>query len=409
MVTVDPSTAVIATSVSGIVAGDPHLPKDLWPNIVLHLPQESIENVMFVCQYFRTLAQPQFFRTLAVKPYGLGVDSGSCSPRNEADSNWISQKLQFYSSPMITRHIHVCRISPHRRRRNRYSISPDNEEDSGRVIVNDVFDLLPNCPNLTELDLDCVRLTAENLRQISRIPRLHSVVITCCSTTSPTPVRLCIKTVLFKRYSRLTSTYGANTSVLLSSLLSADVTESLCFMSDGISVVPYDVVHMLPLHCLHTLCIDDGAVTRTSFSSFLSHLPSLREIIIRANSPISAFLESPLPPLALPLLEAYEGPLECMYHIAQGRPIRHLRILGANPVNVLLGMLRCFKSTVELESLQFQVDHVNITLLDRLFDEHDGFPELKALGIEFDIMDYKVTLLLLTAHNSSADIKIDRY
>lgn len=399
-------TVILDTSVSGFSPGDPLLPKDVWPNIVSHLSHESIENVMFVCQYFRTLAQPRFFRTLAVKPYG--VDGRTCSPRNQADSNWISQKLRFYSSSIITRHVQVCRMSPHRRQRHTYTTSPDNGEDSGRAIVNDVFDLLPNYPNLTELDLDCVCLTAQNLRQISRIPNLCSVLFTCCSTTSSTPFRLGIKTVLFTQYSRFTSMHGTSTPVLLSSLLNADVTESLCLMGNGISVAPYDA-HMLPLRCLRTLCIDDAAITRASLPSFLSQLSSLREIIICPNGSTFTSLGSPLPPSTLPLLEAYEGPLKCIYHIAQGRPIRHLRISGNNLVNDLLRILLCFKSTVELESLQFQVDHVNMALLDQLFDELNGFLTLKALAIEFDIMDYKVASLPLTIHDSSFDIKINRY
>src|SRR6266436_1425996 len=115
MVLLFPVTEVQAIDVSslhGLPSGDPRLPPDIWPDIVSHLSFESIECVMFVCHYFRTLAQPFFFRTLAVKPFILYPSI--CSPRKEDDINWIWQKLDFYSSPTIARHVRFCRISPYR-------------------------------------------------------------------------------------------------------------------------------------------------------------------------------------------------------------------------------------------------------------------------------------------------------
>jgi len=384
---------VIDVSSLELPNGDPRLPTDVWPDIISHLSFESLESVMFVCHYFRTLAQPFFFRTLAVKPFILY--SLRPTQRNEDDCNWIRQKLEFYSSPTIARHVQFCRITPYRPS-DINSVLQGFGTDRGRSIIDAIFQLLPQLTNLTEVDLDTVHLTADNMKQMSRIPRLNTVFVANCTTMAP-PVRLAPKTVLL----RLKRRRGLQQDVLLSSLLQPDVVECLCMTGDSVAAAFHDIARLPPLQCLRTLCINYSTALLASFLPCLAQLPALREIILRAHGIYSPALQgSPLlPPSAIPLLEKYEGPLELAGYFGQGRPLQHLKLCGVGTGDDLLKHLSTLNSDADIEALEFHVVDVNKSLLDRLFDARLGFPRIKALDITFDSMDHKASWLTASLSN----------
>ena len=371
--------------------GDPRLPKDVWPDIVSHLSHESIENAMFVCRYFRTLAQPYFFRMLAIKPFN--VENRfllSCSSRDEEDSSWIWRKLKFYSSPTIARHVQFCRISPFRRL-DGYSIPESHDRDCGLAIVDAIFELLPQFTNLKEIDLDSVDLTEENIKQLSRIHHFDTVSITDCNMTA-TPIRLAVQRVVLQSHFALPR--GNSSLQLLSSLLQPAVTECLC-LNDGAAVAAFfDLASRLPpLRHLHTLYINISCTDVTSFVSLLPQLPALREITVDKARGGSYPYSSPLPPSTLPLLESYEGPLHLAEYFCQGRPIRHLKLTGMSTADDIFRHLQNLRSSsTGLESLGFHVGVVDKPLLQRLFDKRVGFPQIKALEITFDMIDHKASL-----------------
>jgi hypothetical protein len=330
--------------------GHPRLPKDVWPDIVSHLSHESIENTMFVCRYFRTLAQPYFFRMLAIKPFN--VENRfllSCYSRDEEDSSWIWQKLKFYSSPTIARHVQFCRISPFRHLEG-YSIA---QSHSGRAIVDAIFELLPQLTNLKEIDLDSVDLTEENIKQLSRIHHFDTVSITDCNMTA-TPIRLAVQRALLQSHFALSR--GNSSLQLLSSLLALQpaVTECLC-LNDGAAVAAFfDLASRLPpLRHLHTLYTDISCTDVTSFISRLPQLPALREITFDKARGGSYPYSSPLPPSTLPLLESYEGPLHLAEYFCQGRPIRHLKLCGMSTADDIFRHLQNLRSSTGIESLGF--------------------------------------------------------
>lgn len=370
-----------------LLTGDPSLPKDVWPDIVFHLSPESIENVMLVCHYFRTLAQPSFFRNLAIKPFNM--DAFMRSSRNQEDINWIRQKLQFYSSPTIARHVEFCRISPHHLAETYLLPRRRDRGDRGRAIINALFELLPRLPNLTELDLDMVYLTDDDMKQISRIPRLNTILLRGCRITALTPTRLAVQTVLLNRCSGL---IPHDPSIMLSSLLRPNAVECLCIMGDSVEATFFHIENMPPLHCLRTVCIHHSALT--SFLPCLPHIPALRELILYTHDMSDHVYSGPasFSSHTIPLLERYEGPLHPARYFGQGRPVRHLKIWGANATDIVLSLLRTFDSGVDLESLEFYVFDVTESLLLGLFDRYLGFPRLKALEIKFDCMDHKVRL-----------------
>jgi hypothetical protein len=367
--------------------GDSRLPNDVWPDIVSHLSYESVENVMFVCRYFRTLAQPSFFRMLAVKPFN--VDPFGRSSRNDDDTSWIRQKLQFYSSPTIARQVQFCRISPHRLSEPD-STSQNDDEDCGRAIIDAVFELLPQLTNLMGVELDLMHLADDNMKQMSCILHLNTLLLRNCTTTVTTPIRLAVQTVLLNRRGALAPLGEDDPSKLLSSLLHPNV-ECLCIMGDAVGPMFFYIKRTPPLHFLRSVCIHHSALV--SFLPCLSQLPALLEIILHTHD-VSFFVypgPSSLPPFAIPLLESYEGPLCQAGCFGQGRPIRHLRFWGMNAAHIILNQLHALESGADLESLEFYVNDINESLLVALFDKHLGFPKLKALDIKFDHMDPKVS------------------
>ncbi|KIM73869.1 hypothetical protein PILCRDRAFT_828697 [Piloderma croceum F 1598] len=401
MVRLDLVTDIGAIDVSSLELpnGGPRLPTDLWPDIISHLSFESLESVMFVCHYFRTLAQPFFFRTLAIKPFALYLSW--TRQRNEDDCNWIKQKLEFYSSPTIARHVQICRITPYRPS----GINSAFGTDRGRSTIDPIFKLLPQLTNLTEIDLDTVHLTEDNMKQMSRIPRLNTVFVKNCIVMA-LPIRLAAKTV-FLRLKRCRSFHPSQPNALLLSLLQPDVVESLCMTGDPVAADFDDIARLPSLQCLHTLCINYSTALLASFLPCLTQLPVLREIILRVHSTYSPALQSSflLPPSAIPLLEKYGGPLELAGYFGQGRPLKHLKLCGVHTGDNLLKHLSALNSDADIEALEFHVVDVNKSLLDGLFDTRLGFPSIKALDITFDSMDHKLLTCVLPTMRLPLDIE----
>jgi hypothetical protein len=339
---------------------------------------------MFVCQYFRTLAQPSFFRLLAVKPFS--IDGHGRFARHEDDINWIRQKLEFYSSPTIARHVQFCRISPHHLAQEDPNLR-SNDVDSGLPIMDAVFELLPQFLNLREVDLTLVHLTDSNMRQISRILRLDTILLRDCRLMATTSIRLTVQTVLLSRSRR---PFLHDTSTLLPSLLQSNRVKCLCIMGGPWLDISFHMSRMLPLHCLCTLCIHHSALI--SFLPCLPRLPALLELMLHTHDTSSPVYPCPssLPPHNIPLLETYDGPLHHIRCFAQGRPVRHLRLWGMTAGDIVLNHLLALNSTADLESLEFYVNEVNESLLTILCDKNCGFPKIKALSIKFDYMDHKV-------------------
>jgi len=397
--------SIDTSSSSDISPGGVRLPRDIWPDIVSHLSFESIENVMFVCHYFRKLAQPSLFQMLAVKPFNM--ERYRRSSRNEVDIRWILQKLEFYSSPTIARHVQFCRISPNFLSPHPTSALQIDAPDIGRDIIDAVFELLSRFTNLIEVDFNFVRLTDSNIQQLSQIRCLNTALLRHCKIAATTPVRINVPTVLLN-YSRggfSTLYYLQEPFGVLSYFLQPNAVECLCIMGGLLGEPFFQATFTSPLHRLRTLCFHYTALF--SFLPSLLRLPNLLEIILytRDTTKQADPVLPSLSPYTVPHLERYDGPLIQVGCFGQGRPIRHLTFWGMNTEEVILRQLQALNSTADLESLEFHVNMVSELLLVALFDKHLGFPKLKALDIIFDYMDTKILTHVLPRIQLPPDIE----
>lgn len=367
----------------------PRIPQDLWPNIVSQLPFESVENVIFTCRYFRALAQPLFFRTLAVKHVDVRQRRRSrpvVDGRTAEEEEWILDKLRFYSSSSIARHVEFCRIAPHRHRVPR---SSDRQlpiyENDGREIIDKTFNLVHMFSNLTSIYLEWVHLTNENLVQLASASSLEKAVLSSCAfPVDNSPVSLSIKNVLMNDF------HPIHDWPLISSFVNPDIVESLCVLRN---VAFATLSNPKPYPNLTVLCIDLTCAVQATFPAFLEETPSLRDLILYRTSPTLIARCPPILPDAVPHLEAFEGPIGWAHSFTEGRTIRHLSVWELEPTEHLPSVFR--ESLVMildyfLESVKIKVNTLDASLLSSIFER---LPNLKALEISCVHMDTKASQL----------------
>ena len=368
------------------VSATPRIPQDLWPNIVSQLAFESLENVMFTCRYLRTLAQPLFFRTLAARHVEVGQRWRSPPPhvygRAADDEKWILDKLQFYSSDSVSRHVQSCRIAP---RQHLEESSLGLYEDDGRKIVDEIFSLMPTFFNLTSIYLEWVRFTHENLVQLARVSSLERAVFISCELIGGySPVYLSIKCVLVNAF------HPIHYQPLISRVINPDIIESLCVLRN---VALTTVANPKPYRHLQALCIDVTYSDLSAFVTFLEEVPNLRELIFyNTRTPMANF--PAILSHAIPHLESFEGPIEWAHNFTGSRTIRHLNVWPLDLTSQDLPFR--FRSHLAnnldgfVESLTLKIRTLDDIFLYTIFERS---PNLKALEIRSDKIDTKVSPL----------------
>ena len=334
------------------------------------------------CRYFRTLTQPLFFRTLVVRHVQVVGQWFCCNVYGRAtdDQKWILDKLQFYSSDSISRHVQSCYIAPQPRSLGPIPVYKTN----GRKIVDKIFSLMPTFFNLTSIYLEWVRFTDENLVQLARVSSLERAVFISCELMGGySLVPLSIKCVLMNTF------HHTRDRSLISCVINPDIIESLCVLQN---VARTMVANPRPYRTLKGLWMDATCSDLSTWATFLEEVLNLRELIFHRATPTAYF--PALVSHAIPHLESFEGPVEWAHNFTGSRTIRHLSVWPLYLTSQDLPSR--FRSHLAknldgfVESLTLKIPTLDDILLYTIFERS---PNLKALEIWSEKIDTKVSPL----------------
>ncbi|KAJ6514313.1 hypothetical protein C8R47DRAFT_1090915 [Mycena vitilis] len=178
---------------SDVPPQSPHLPDEIWTEVLAHLPRDMLSNVNLTSLRLHCLTRPLLFRKFEFHPYtclpGYRTTSGNPSslalPGPE-QINLVIQRLRFWSTDDIAPFVRSCLIAP-------WPTSAVHGWSFFRVVWNDSFlaedpymlltsllDALPRFTNLNNLTFDRVHFTQSRLERLALLPPLKFLGVSMC-------------------------------------------------------------------------------------------------------------------------------------------------------------------------------------------------------------------------------------
>ncbi|KAJ6455464.1 hypothetical protein C8R45DRAFT_1036409 [Mycena sanguinolenta] len=358
---------------SGSVSGSQValIPPEIWLQIFAYLSSPTdIKACSLTCVSFRQLAQPLLFAKIFTHP--LPPPLALRSLQTNKYRRRTSQRLEFFTSPLIAPAVRECWIDP-----------PSAEDDDlpTDVLIDTIFDRLRRLPNLKVLGCRYIRLTSERLAVLPCLALTTVTLESCLSdlTDFTHHPALPLSTVTFKYHDHDVLSRDAILPPLLSLFLSPRHLQRLTATSTEILPV---ITKSRPFMRLLQLEIPIECLTSDLFVPALFHFPALERITLQTNAegfiPSRTTVVNVFPPDMLPNLRFYRGPRNFMALFASTGNIQTMEISLPVKAHRLLRTLGQLKSC-PLDFLSFRID--GTVPRDLLECIHKLIPTLRTLSI----------------------------
>ncbi|KAF7376512.1 hypothetical protein MSAN_00067200 [Mycena sanguinolenta] len=306
------------------------VPNELWLDIFRYLPRDTIETISLTSSTFRDVSRPFLFAHFDFHPYAVGKAGAILLPPNIVIDEAL-ERLEFYTSDDIARHVRSCKIiawqSPLWRKIGAaWSSCKFSVTDSPHTLIAPFFARLDKFTGLQSFHAEEIHFTQSAVASLCRASSLADFRLVRCTFAAGERIDTPSLHLGVSRFSYLHDEFSLKDGIgLWIPLLRLDTIRELeltCnpnIIGESMGSVP-----LFPL--VHTLTITVGGRGGSYNLSVLSHFPAV-EVFSTNASPDSPVTVSTV----LPVLRQYAGPCETIALFLPRSTLTHLAIPQCSP------------------------------------------------------------------------------
>ncbi|KDR79504.1 hypothetical protein GALMADRAFT_154387 [Galerina marginata CBS 339.88] len=309
------------------------LPVDVWIKIFDNIaeldtdahryPRSSLVKTSSTCRAFRSLALPLMCRTFIYHSFIVeptpSQQIGSqqtrlVPPLDEIDREL--QRLEFFSSEPIASYVRHLELLPWK---NPTTVIPETPLDNLDSMWRKFYQVLPQFRNARSFQSSHTKFDAFTLQQISRLPQLKFVGLTCCKLLSPANISLHLHGFRIQNLPSTPESIYTPTVNLWLSLLDLNQLEHLCIkLNHAYPLFLPEFSSIGKFNSLISLEISMNTGVLRDFSLLLSETPRIQSLklgfLSRNINEWKEVIEAYELPLIspIPYLQDYWGPYELL-------------------------------------------------------------------------------------------------
>ncbi|KAG6905591.1 hypothetical protein DXG01_001810 [Tephrocybe rancida] len=385
------------------------LPSEIWTEVFQHISFQHLKLASLACRDFRSIASPQLFKELRVQPYVAASASMKHRPLTDLEAANELQKLAFFTSTSVATFVRKCTVTAQLLDSPGpgdvyYEDLPD--EPSIDHVFDVIFQLLPRLSNVQKLKFSRISFTPIAISQLSLLPNIPSLIIDTCHLVKMNPPFPAIHTEAFffdyfwDAELEFFDLHGGGETWMR--LFDPEVLREIKIDSwpSVTERILRDSTTFPTFPNLHTLSFTMHQSALLPLFRLLSHLPSLRRLIIepfkirmgRVTADQFVALLATIPDTILPALQYYRGPYELL-HCFQSDSMVSVAIVGSGGIGMLAYPDDLIKELKSVKQNMRNVEHFNA----RVFYLSESF-----LSNVFSLMPSVKSLHLVTKTENEA-------